>query len=283
MDSGILAPAHDAALASLAGDLARLEATVEAWDKAPRDTVRAYRQAIDALHAEALRRLVRTLRGRSGAVEALREAATDEIVYAVLRHHGIVKPSIAERVEAALESIRPMLAGHGGNVELVGIEPPAVTVRFMGACDNCPASTLTIDAAIKTAVHAACPEITDIVQVKDAACGQGADLPASDGIPWLPAGMAADIPEGGVRAANLDGHAVILSRVGAAVTCFDDACVHLGAALHDGEAENGVLTCPWHGFRFNLRTGACETAPGTGLPVHETRVVAGRVLVRLGG
>jgi nitrite reductase/ring-hydroxylating ferredoxin subunit/Fe-S cluster biogenesis protein NfuA len=283
MDSGILAPAHHAALASLAGDLARLEATVEAWEQGPRDTVRAYRQAIDALHAEALRRLVRTLRGWSGAAEALREAAADDVVYAVLRHHGIVKPSIAERVEAALESIRPLLAGHGGNVELVGVEPPAVTVRFMGACDNCPASTLTIDAAIKTAVHAACPEITDIVQVKDAASAHGADLPKGDGRPWLPAGMVQDIPEGGIRAANLDGHAVILSRVGDAVACFDDACVHLGAALHDGETENGILTCPWHGFRFDLRTGECETAPGVALPAHETRVVAGRVLVRLGG
>ncbi len=283
MDSGVLAPARHAALASLAGDLARLEATVEAWEHGPRDTVRAYRQAIDALHAEALRRLVRTLRGWSGAAEALRAAAADNVVYAVLRHHGIVKPSIAERVEAALDSVRPMLAGHGGNVELVGVEPPAVTVRFMGACDNCPASTLTIDAAIKTAVHAACPEITDIVQVKDAACGHGADLPKNDGNPWLPAGMVQDIPEGGIRAANLDGHAVILARIDDAVTCFDDACVHLGAALHDGETENGVLTCPWHGFRFDLRTGDCETAPGMALAAHETSIVAGRVLVRLGG
>jgi Fe-S cluster biogenesis protein NfuA len=99
-------------------------------------------------------------------VPALREAATDEIVYAVLRHHGIVKPSLSERIEAALDGVRPLLAGHGGNVELVRVEPPAISIRFLGACDNCPASRLTIDAAVKTAVQAACPEITDIIQVR---------------------------------------------------------------------------------------------------------------------
>jgi Fe-S cluster biogenesis protein NfuA len=126
----------------------------------------AHRQAIDALHAEALRRLVRVLRADPAATAALREAATDEIIYAVLRHHGIVKPSLFERVEAALDGVRPLLAGHGGDVELVRVEPPAVSIRFLGACDNCPASRLTIDAAVKTAVRAACPEITDIIQVR---------------------------------------------------------------------------------------------------------------------
>jgi nitrite reductase/ring-hydroxylating ferredoxin subunit/Fe-S cluster biogenesis protein NfuA len=279
--SGNLAPARDIGLTRLAGDLARIEATVEAWSDGPREAMRSYRRAIDALHAEALRRLVRTLRDNPGAATALREAATDEVVYAVLRHHGIVKPSTADRVEAALESIRPMLAGHGGNVELVRVDPPSIAVRFTGACDSCPASTLTINAAVRTAVQAACPEITTITQVKDAGGGQGADLARAAGNPWVPAGMLDDIPEGGVRAVDLGGHAVILSRHLATVTCFDDACVHLGAALHDGVVEDGILTCPRHGFRYDLRNGSCQTAPGVALAAHETQVVDGRVLIRL--
>jgi len=164
MDGGLIAP--HLTLAALTGEVARLEAEVEAWDDGKRDAARAFRQAIDALHAEALRRLVRTLRDDPAATPALRAAAADEIVYAVLRHHGIVKPSTAERVEAALDSVRPILAGHGGDVELVRVEPPQIAIRMTGACDNCPASRLTIDAAVKTAVQAACPEITDIVQVR---------------------------------------------------------------------------------------------------------------------
>jgi Fe-S cluster biogenesis protein NfuA len=152
----------------LTDTIAALEAEIEGWDEAPRATARAYRRAIDALHEEALRRLVRTLRD-AGAAPALREAAGDPVVYAVLRHHGILKPSIAERVEAALETVRPVLAEHGGNVELVRVDPPAASIRFLGACTHCPASTLTIDAAVRTSVTAACPEITEIVQVRGAA------------------------------------------------------------------------------------------------------------------
>jgi Fe-S cluster biogenesis protein NfuA len=164
MDGGAFAPVPT--LAALAGEVARLEAAVETWDGDKRDAAHAYRRAIDALHAEALRRLLRALRGEPAAAAALREAAADEVVYAVLRHHGIVKPSIVERVETALETVRPVLAGHGGDVELVRVEPPVIEIRFLGACDNCPASRLTIDAAVKTALQAACPEITRIVQVR---------------------------------------------------------------------------------------------------------------------
>ena len=149
----------------LIDSIAALEAEIDGWADSKRDTARAYRRAIDALHEDALRRLVRTLRD-AGAAPALRDAAADPVVYAVLRHHGILKPSIAERVEAALESVRPVLAEHGGNVELVRVDPPAASIRFLGACTHCPASALTIDAAVKTAVKAACPEITEIVQVR---------------------------------------------------------------------------------------------------------------------
>lgn len=149
----------------LIDSIAALEAEIDGWADSKRDTARAYRRAIDALHEDALRRLVRTLRD-AGAAPALRDAAADPVVYAVLRHHGILKPSIAERVEAALESVRPVLAEHGGNVELVRVDPPAASIRFLGACTHCPASALTIDAAVTTAVKSACPEITEIVQVR---------------------------------------------------------------------------------------------------------------------
>jgi Fe-S cluster biogenesis protein NfuA len=150
----------------LAGEVARVEAEVETWEGERRDVARAYRLAIDTLQAEAWRRLIRALRTDPAANAALREAVGDEVVYAVLRHHGILKPSLFERVEAALDSIRPVLAGHGGDVELLGVEPPAISLRFTGACDTCPASRLTLETAVRTAVQAACPEITEIVQVR---------------------------------------------------------------------------------------------------------------------
>jgi Fe-S cluster biogenesis protein NfuA len=143
--------------------LARLETTFPEWPAPQRAAVEAYREATDALHGAALRQLVRLLKADPASAAALRRAAGDPLIYAVLRHHGIVKPSLDERVETALAGVRPALAEHAGDVEIVSLEPPRLEVRFIGACESCPASTLTFRDLVQTAVRAACPEITEVV------------------------------------------------------------------------------------------------------------------------
>ncbi|WP_409190243.1 NifU family protein [Bradyrhizobium sp. RDM4] len=275
-------------LAGLVGDIERLEAIFATWDHTQQAAVGAYKLAIEALEGEALRRLIRALKTDPAALAAMKNAVADEVVYAVLRRHQIVRPSLNERVEAALESVRPMLGSHGGNVELVKVDPPKVEVRFIGACDGCPASALTFHAGVKKAVQEACPEITEIVQVK------GLSSSADGGVrfvspfaldakgDWLSAGLLADIPEGAVRATIIGGEKVLLSRSGASVTCFQNACAHLGFPIHDGEVENGIITCPHHGFQYDLSSGECLTAPEVALQSHAVRVIGARVEVRIG-
>jgi len=152
---------------TLAHDLDALEAIVAAWDAPYAATTLAYRGAIDALNAEAFRRLIAVLRTDRQAMAALKTAVTDELVYAVLRHHELIRPSLQERVEAALDGVRPMLASHGGDVTLVRVVPPAaIEVRFTGACETCPASITTFTLGVKRALETECPEITDVRQVK---------------------------------------------------------------------------------------------------------------------
>ena len=276
-------------VAHLAGDIERLEMIFEGWDETPRGAAKAYGLAIEALNGEALRRLVSALKRDPAALAAMKTAVTDEVVYAVLRRHAIIKPSMTERVEAALESIRPMLASHGGDVELVSVAPPSIEVRFTGACDGCPASQLTFHAGVKKAVEDACPEITEILQVKGTSAtthdGESvrfvSPFALGAGGKWHLAAKLQDIPEGGVKADILDGEKILLSRRGSIVTCFQNACAHLGLALDDGEVENGIITCPYHSFRYDLSSGECLTAPAVQLQPHAVRVIGNRVEVRL--
>ncbi|WP_119458729.1 NifU family protein [Rhodospirillaceae bacterium SYSU D60014] len=272
-------------LAGLLGDLERLETIFATWDEVPRSAVEAYRRAIDALHGEALRRLIRTLRTNPAALAAMKEAVADDVVYAVLRHHELIKPSLNERVEAALASVRPMLASHGGDVRLARVAPPAIEVQLTGACDGCAASALTFHAGIKKAVQEVCPEITDIVQVKGLAPDNGVRFVSPFALgqngTWRPVCVLSEIPEGGIRAMEIGGQRVALFRRDTAVTCFQDACAHLGLAIHDGEVENGIITCPHHGFRYDLTSGECLTAPEVQLQPHAVRVIGDWVEVRL--
>ena len=245
----------------LIDDVLRIEAILEGWDASQQAVVFAFRRAVEALNREALRRLIAGVKAAPGALDALRATAADPVVYAVLRHHGLIQPSLQERVEAALASVRPMLASHGGDVELIAFVPPdAVELRFLGNCDGCPASTLTFVAGVKRAIEQHCPEITHVRQVKGAGAGAGghfaspfanASATGDDG-GWRVAARLDAIPEGGVIACAVDGRAVILSRAGPVVACFDDSCAHLGLPLSGGEVCGGRITCPHHGFEYEL-------------------------------
>lgn len=281
------APEQGNDLSKLLEDIERLEGIFAQWDESPRLAARAYRTAIEALHGEALKRLVGALKSDAAAASAMKQAAADETVYAVLRRHNIIKPSVAERVENALAGVRPMLASHGGDVELVNVAPPTIEVRFTGACDGCAASALTFHAGVKKAVEDACPDITEIIQVKGYA---GATSQAKNftspfaldtGGDWFAAARLDEIPEGGVRAMPIKGEKLLLFRRGSIVSCFQNACAHLGFPLHDGEIEDGIIACPHHGFRYDLTTGECLTAPEVQLQPHAVRVIGSRVEVRL--
>ncbi len=271
-------------LAELLGDIERLRLIFTGWEESQRGGAEAYGRAIEALNAEALRRLIDAVKGTPAAMAALREAVSDEVIYAVLRRHQILKPSLTERVEGALASVRPMLASHSGDVELVSIEPPAISVRFLGSCDGCPASALTFHEGVKKAIEAACPEITEVRQVKGSSMASHKNevvSPFALDDRWTDAAAVDQLPDGGVRAVEVRGEKVLLARNGDAVTCFQNACAHLGLELDDGEVKGGILTCPHHGFQYDLSSGECLTASTVALQPHPVRVANGRVHVKL--
>ncbi|TDI75554.1 MAG: NifU family protein [Bacteroidetes bacterium] len=76
-------------------------------------------------------------------------------------------PHLKEKVEEALESLRPYLMADGGSVRLVGITPDMVVeVELLGACETCPMSTMTLRAGIEQAVRHHAPEITRVEAVR---------------------------------------------------------------------------------------------------------------------
>ncbi|MFH1519745.1 MAG: NifU family protein [Candidatus Omnitrophota bacterium] len=71
-----------------------------------------------------------------------------------------------EKVEKALDQIRPALQADGGNVELVDVtEDGIVKVRLTGACGHCPMSTYTLKMGIEQKLKEAIPAIKEVEQV----------------------------------------------------------------------------------------------------------------------
>ncbi len=68
-----------------------------------------------------------------------------------------------EKVEAALEQIRPALQADGGDVELVDITDGVVKVKLTGACGGCPMASMTLQNGVERILKEAIPEIKEVV------------------------------------------------------------------------------------------------------------------------
>lgn len=92
-----------------------------------------------------------------------------------------------------------------------------------------------------------------------------------------------ELEDGEGLAAEVDGHSVALFRVGSEFYALGGECTHEGGPLAEGELSGTEVTCPWHGARFDLETGAVRALPAVEAePVYEVTVRDGGVFVRVG-
>lgn len=85
---------------------------------------------------------------------------------------------ILEKVEAALDSIRPYLQADGGDVRVLDISDGLLRLELLGACGNCPMSTMTLKAGVEEAVRKSVPEITSVEAINiTSADDPNAELP----------------------------------------------------------------------------------------------------------
>jgi Fe-S cluster biogenesis protein NfuA len=70
-----------------------------------------------------------------------------------------------EKVEAALDQVRPALIADGGDVQLVDVNEGVVTLRLTGACGGCPMSTMTLRHGIERVLREQVPEVKEVVAV----------------------------------------------------------------------------------------------------------------------
>jgi Fe-S cluster biogenesis protein NfuA/nitrite reductase/ring-hydroxylating ferredoxin subunit len=278
-------------LEELIAEINRFEAIISDWDERQRCVAVGLKRAIEDLHKEALTRLIKRLKQES--MSALRHAVDDEVVYAVLLYHDLVKPPlppILQRIQAALEEVRPGLKSHNGDIELVAFKPPdTVEVRLIGTCSSCPASNLTLTQGVEQAIKNYCPEITKVVAVSDRPTvdnsNTGITSPFSPQIKaaWVRVATIDQVPDLGIFATKVAGHSLILYRQGDRITCYRNACSHLASPLETGKLENSIITCPAHGFQYQLETGECLTVKDVPLQAYPVQIRNDKVFVQITG
>ena len=99
---------------------------------------------------------------------------------------------------------------------------------------------------------------------------------------WVDIGSATDLAAAQRLEGDVDGYRVRVVQVNGNLYAFEDRCTHDDAPFDDAPIEGSEITCPRHGARFCLRTGAAMTPPAyEPVRTYPTRVVDGAVEIEV--
>jgi Fe-S cluster biogenesis protein NfuA/nitrite reductase/ring-hydroxylating ferredoxin subunit len=200
--------------------------------------------------------------------DTLAELAGDELIGGLLVLHDLHPKSTEERVNGALEKVRPYLGSHSGDVELLGIDEECVVhLRLQGSCDGCPSSTVTVKMAIENAISASAPEVTGLdvegMTEEPEATGPGGRplLPLAtaggDGTPpepeWVTVDEVSELAPGKLLCTTRGTLTMLLSNVDGEFYAYRDRCASCGCSMATGSLAGAVLSCPECQERYDLK------------------------------
>lgn len=98
---------------------------------------------------------------------------------------------------------------------------------------------------------------------------------------WVRVAALTEIPPGACLERVAGDRLVALFNVEGTLYALDGVCPHQGGPLGKGCLDGAVVTCPWHGWQFDVRTGKHQVSRTVEQPQFNVRVEAGDVLVEL--
>jgi nitrite reductase (NADH) small subunit len=110
----------------------------------------------------------------------------------------------------------------------------------------------------------------------------GSDDRPAQAVPegWVAVLGVDELDDGEVIEVMVGERAVAVARVDGEWFAVDNVCPHAGGPLGDGILDGCTLTCPWHGYAYDVRSGACEVDDQLAVPTVPVKVAAGRVLLQ---
>jgi len=91
-----------------------------------------------------------------------------------------------------------------------------------------------------------------------------------------------DLDDGELMAVEIEDEPVCLVKVDGSIYAITDNCTHISGPLNEGELDGEVLTCPWHGAQFNVRTGKVLRGPARqDIQTYPVQVEDNSILVSL--
>jgi nitrite reductase/ring-hydroxylating ferredoxin subunit/Fe-S cluster biogenesis protein NfuA len=254
-------------------------------DEQTREEVFALLEGVDVLHRQALGRLLELV-GNLGGQGLAERVSQDPMVRTLLEMYDLPEADERTQVEHALESVYPYFKSHGGKLEVLGVEEGRVRVRLSGSCGGCPGTATTLQRVVEEALREGFPGFRELVAEEPPP--PESEKPIQLGRKplrrprWFSVGHLEDLEPGEMRALRPEGTSLILVRLDGEVYACRNGCPPGSAlTLHLGQLEGSTLVCPWHGCRYDVRTGKRQDAEGE-LAVLPVAVQDGEIKVAVG-
>jgi len=88
-----------------------------------------------------------------------------------------------------------------------------------------------------------------------------------------------EIPEGAGKTIQVNGRAIAILNNQGKLFAIDNTCAHRGGPLGEGMCQNNIVTCPWHGWEYDLETGICTFDDSIKLPTFEVKIQGNDILI----
>ena len=96
---------------------------------------------------------------------------------------------------------------------------------------------------------------------------------------WQKVAKVTDVEEGAGKVVAAGGKEIALFKFEGAFYALENTCPHRGGPLGEGFLDGSEVTCPWHAWVFDVKTGACQTAPDVKQPSFKVKAEGEDVLV----
>lgn len=90
-----------------------------------------------------------------------------------------------------------------------------------------------------------------------------------------------DLEPGSCLSVETEGFGIALFNVDGTIYATDNTCPHAGGPLGEGALSDGIVECPWHGWRFNVRTGERPENPDFTVACYPVEIAGGDIRVSL--
>ena len=99
--------------------------------------------------------------------------------------------------------------------------------------------------------------------------------------PFVRVAKVAEVPPGTAKVVVVHGYPVALFHVGESFHALSNVCLHRGGPIGEGDLDGAIVTCPLHGWEYDVRTGRNVANPAARLRVFPVRIEGEDVLVGL--